>query len=194
MVRNPLFTFGFSRVLTYFPGIVHGEISHPISLHQESSADDDAKCMTSRLRIPFNHSSPNVDAVFLLGLPGLPSDFCTELSTQVNAASSAPRKGMFIKEACKLGALAQTAPKRCPQPTEEQNLAYLSGFLCAHWSKRQTRRQKRHPSAHPRKTIYRLLIQLLGPQNPTPPPTAFTADTLRFARTVDIDAHSLSQS
>jgi len=80
MVRNPLFTSGFSHLLTYFPGIVHGELPRPLLC---TKADDDTKCMTSRLWAPFGCSPPNVNAVFLHGFPwsAWPSDSCAELNT-----------------------------------------------------------------------------------------------------------------
>jgi hypothetical protein len=55
--------FSISRILTCRPGIVHGEITQPISPLQ---ADGDAKCTTS-LDTLFICSSPNFDPTFLYG-------------------------------------------------------------------------------------------------------------------------------
>jgi hypothetical protein len=54
-------TFSISRILTCRSGIVHGEITQPMSPIQEFDADCDAKCMTSRLYTLFICSSPNFD-------------------------------------------------------------------------------------------------------------------------------------
>jgi len=58
--------------------------------------------------------NPTSTLFFYSDYPGLPSDFCTELSMQVNAASSAPRAGVFNKEARKLGAAAHKRPQTKP--------------------------------------------------------------------------------
>ena len=71
MVRHHLFPSTFSQTLTCVSGIVHGEITHPISTHQKSNPDDDTKYMTSQLWMLFGCSSLDVDAVFYAVPPGL---------------------------------------------------------------------------------------------------------------------------
>jgi len=114
MVRNPLFTSGFSRVLTYFPGIVHGEIARPTSLHQEPNADDDIKCMTSRLWMPFSCSSSNVCGVFPLGRTILALSLLHGTEYAGKRGTISPLAGTFEHEVCKLG--APTHPRNGSKP------------------------------------------------------------------------------